>query len=121
MGEATVAAAGGLDDEGEAMWRELAASWAEQTRHDRFVQHCFSTGRLAAAGARYRLYGHQHPGDETARRMQERVVFLSLQALAMSSSRRAGSPFFRSPWFLGIVLLGAAVGAALGFVYGGRP
>lgn len=114
-----------LDERGEALWREVSAAWEDQGVHDRFVHHCYAVGRLPAAGARYRTMLNSEPPPSEgaaaiARRMQQRVVFLSLQSLEKPSPRAGRSTFLRSPWLLVVVLLGAALGAALGFLYGGR-
>jgi hypothetical protein len=112
-----------LDATGESMWRDLMGDWGDQTRHDRFVQHCLSIGRLAAAGARYREHLDNHaeePSAPIARRMQERVVFLSLQTLRPSSRGQMTSHLMQSPWFVAIVLFGATLGAVLGLVCGAR-
>jgi hypothetical protein len=110
-----------LDAEGEALWSAVVADWGDATAHDRFVQHCYRTARLAAAGARYRGRLAGEPGDAMAARMQERVVFLSMQALVPTARAAAGRwAFFQSPWFLAIVLGCAALGALLGFTLGAR-
>ena len=102
------------------MWRETIEARGDETRHDRFVQHCFRTGRLAAAAARYAAHLAGHPDDETARRMQQRVVFLSTQVVVPSPQPRGKSRLLESPWFVAIVLAGAVAGAILGIVYGAR-
>jgi hypothetical protein len=108
-----------LDEQGEALWRTVTEAWDDQSAHDRFVQHCFASGRLAAAGARYRkvLDG---PTASIARRMQERVVALSMSALVPSSRHGAQLRWIQSPWFVVIILCGALLGAALGFAFGAR-
>lgn len=113
-----------LDSEGEAQWAAVVAAWDDSSGHDRFVQHCYRTGHLAAAGARYRARAATAPEDPIAPRMQERIVFLSMQALvptgpAAAGRRTAVGSFFHSPWFVAVVLGGAALGALLGFVFGG--
>jgi predicted TPR repeat methyltransferase len=105
-----------LDAEGEAMWRALIDDWADGPGHDRFVQRCFATGRLAAAAACYRRHLEVAPADPIARRMQDRVVFLATQALAPSARPAGGRR--RSPWLTAIVVAAAALGAALGLLYG---
>lgn len=115
-----------LDERGEALWREATAAWDDPTTHDRFVHHCYEVGRLAAAGGRYRAFldGQPPPSEAAAavaRRMQQRVVFLSMQSLHKRSPRASSSNLMRSPWFLVLLLVGAALGALLGLVYGGRP
>lgn len=111
-----------LDQEGELLWARAVEEWNEQARHDRFVQRCYATGRLAAAAARYAARLQEHPDDETARRMKERVVFLSVQAVVAGPARAAARrPLMQSPWFVAVVLVGAALGAALGIIYGARP
>lgn len=109
-----------LDDAGEALWAAALANWADAGVHDRFVQHCHRTARLAAASARYRDRATTVPGDPTAARMQERIVFLSLQALVPSRPLSGRWAVFQSPWFVAIVLGGAALGAVLGFTLGAR-
>lgn len=109
-----------LDHQGEVLWRLVDEQWTEQARHDTFVQYCFGAGRLAAAAARYTHRLESRPGDETARRMRERVLFLSMQALTAASPRPAARRFMSSPWFVVVVLVGAALGAALGIIYGAR-
>jgi hypothetical protein len=112
-----------LDAQGESLWRNVIEAWDEETRHDRFVQYCLTTGRLAAAGSRYREYLTDHadaPAAQVARRMQQRVTFLSMQALRPSSRRLVTSHLLQSPWFVAIVLLGATLGAILGLVCGAR-
>jgi hypothetical protein len=109
-----------LDQPGEALWRLVEEQWLEQARHDAFVQYCFATGRLTAAAARYAGRLETRPEDEMARRMRERVLFLSMQALAAATPRPGARRFMSSPWFVVVVLLGAALGAALGIIYGAR-
>lgn len=110
-----------LDATGEALWAAVTAAWQQQEAHDRFVGHCYATARLAAAGARYRARAAADPADPLARKMQERIVFLSMQALVPSTRAAAGrGAFFRSPWFVALVLGCAALGALLGFTLGGR-
>lgn len=114
-----------LDEQGEALWREVTVAWEDPARHDRFVHHCFMVGQLPAAGARYRSRLEAQPalseaGAVIARKMQQRVVFLSLQALGKTSPRATRSSFMRSPWLLVVVVLGAALGALLGLFYGAR-
>jgi len=111
-----------LDADGEVLWAAVMAAWDDSGAHDRFIQHCYRTERLAAAGARYRARAAAVPEDPVAPRMRERIVFLSMQALV--PARRGGASrasFFQSPWFVGLVLGGAVLGALLGFVLGGRP
>lgn len=111
-----------LDAEGAALWEKTVAAWADGGAHDRFVQYCYATAQLAAAGACYRARAAAEPGDPTAKKMQDRIVFLSMQALV--PTRRATTrawAFFHSPWFVVLVLVGAALGAVLGFVWGGAP
>jgi hypothetical protein len=128
-----------LDEQGESLWRAVTEAWDDQPRHDRFVQHCFSVGRLPAAAACYRKVLQAHADNPTvptettvpasataataaiARRMQERVVFLSMSSLVPSSRDPNGSRLMNSPWLVAIILFGAAVGAVLGFVFGARP
>ena len=109
-----------LDEQGQSLWQAVLRSWTDQIGHDHFVQHCFSQARLAAAAACYRVYMDAHPGDPIARRMQERVVFLSMTPLVPSAGRQAGFRLLHSPWLVVIVLLGAALGAFFGFVSGAR-
>lgn len=109
-----------LDAEGEALWTAALADWADTGIHDRFVQHCYRTARLAAASARYRSHAASTPGDAIAARMQERIVFLSMQALVPSRPSPGRWAIFQSPWFVAIVLGGAALGAVLGFMLGAR-
>ena len=103
------------------MWTEVAAHWEDQVLHDRFVQRCFVADRLAAAGARYAAHLEAHPADEIARRMRDRVVFLSMQALASSARRPVPWRFVHSPRFLLMLLVGVALGAVLGIIYGAHP
>jgi hypothetical protein len=113
-----------LDEQGESLWSAATRDWDDQSGHDRFVQYCFSVGRLAAAGARYRQVldaETEGPRAAIARRMQERVVVLSMSSLVPSSRRQEGFRLMQSPWLVAIILFGAAVGAALGFVFGARP
>jgi hypothetical protein len=111
-----------LDADGEVLWAAVLAAWDDTGAHDRFIQHCFRTGRLVAAGARYRARLMAAPDDPIAPRMQERIVFLSTQALVPAARGVAGrGTFWQSPWFVAMVLGCAALGALLGFVLGGRP
>lgn len=109
-----------LDAEGEALWGAVVADWADTGAHDRFVQHCYRTARLAAASARYRGHAGASPGDPVAARMRERIVFLSMQALVPSRPPASRWSVFQSPWFVAIVLGCAALGAVLGFTLGAR-
>jgi hypothetical protein len=109
-----------LDAAGAALWEKTVASWADSGAHDRFVQHCYATAQLAAAGACYRARAAAEPTDPIAKKMQERIVFLSMQALVPTARATPGRwGFFQSPWFLVLVLVGAALGAVLGFAVGG--
>jgi len=109
-----------LDAAGMALWEQTVAAWSNSAAHDRFVGHCHATGRLAAAGACYRARSLTAPTDPMTRKMQDRIVFLSMQALVPTSRSRGGRwAFFQSPWFVVIVLVGAALGAVLGFAMGG--
>jgi hypothetical protein len=108
-----------LDAPGAALWEKTIAAWTDGGAHDRFVQYCHATGQLAAAGACYRARAATEPPDPVAKKMQERVVFLSMQALVPTSRARSRWAFFQSPWFVLLVLVGAALGAVLGFAWGG--
>jgi hypothetical protein len=110
-----------LDAAGEALWAAVLAAWTDTAAHDRFVQHCYRTARLAAASARYRGRAAAAPEEEAiAARMQERIVFLSMQALVPTRPPSKRWAVFQSPWFVAIVLGCAAVGALLGFTLGTR-
>jgi hypothetical protein len=110
-----------LDAEAAALWDKAVASWDDSGAHDRFIQHCHATAQLPAAGACYRARSVADPTEPIARKMQARIVFLSMQALVPASRTGGGRwAFFRSPWFVVIVLVGAALGAVLGFVMGGQ-
>ena len=107
-----------LDEAGEAMWRALGERWDDGPAHDRFVQHCFATGRLAAAAARYRARLDRAPDDATARRMRDRVIFLATQALVPSPRPAAGRAW--TSWLPIVIVVAAALGAVLGLFVGGR-
>lgn len=115
-----------LDEQGKSLWQAVTEAWDDQGNHDRFVQHCFSQSRLAAAAACYRSHAAAHPGDPEnpidpiARRMQDRIVFLSMTPLVPSPGRQGGFRLLQSPWLVVIILVGAALGAFLGFVFGER-
>lgn len=104
-----------LDERGAALWADLGAHWQDDARHDAFLKHCASVGRLAPAGRCYRQRLDEHPGDEIATRMQGRVVGMASAALA--PSRSAAPPINRSNWFWWVVLVCALGGAAAGLFF----
>ncbi|HEY4184984.1 MAG TPA: hypothetical protein VGP07_07945 [Polyangia bacterium] len=107
-----------LDETGLALWRAAEDGWADQPRHDRFVQHAFASGGAVAAVARYSARAAQHPDDPLAPKMIARLSFLVTQQ-ALRPSPPAGRGLSRSPFFLGVVLVAAIAGAILGLLWRG--
>jgi len=102
-----------LDETGAALWRTVEEAWDDQDRHDRFVQHAYSTSTLPAAAARYRARAE---ADAIAPRMIARITFLATQQ-ALRPAARPARPFTRSPLFLGLVVAGALLGAIVGLLW----
>lgn len=111
---------GELDETGLALWRAVEADWADEPRHDRFVQHAFASGGAVAAVARYRARAAHHPDDALAPKMMARLTFLVTQQ-ALRPSPVPSRGLARSPFFLGVVLVAAIAGAIFGLLWrGGR-
>lgn len=109
-----------LDETAAALWRAAEEAWDDQTRHDRFVQHAYTTSSLPAAAARYRAVAQARPVDTTGPKMLARIAFLAAQQ-ALRPAVRSARPFTRSPVFLGVVVAGALLGAVVGLLWkGGR-
>lgn len=106
-----------LDDAGAALWRAVEESWDDQGRHDRFVQHAYTTTTLPAAASRYCARSAQQ--DEIAPKMLARITFLATQQ-ALRPAARPARPFTRSPAFLIVVLAGALLGALVGLLWKAR-
>ena len=106
-----------LDEAGLSLWRAVEEDWADQPRHDRFVQHAYSGEMLPAAVARYRAT--VRPDDPTAAKMIARITFLATQQ-ALRPTVTPRRSLTRSPFFLGVVVAGALLGAILGLLWKGR-
>ena|GEM_PF-2530576 len=104
-----------LDETGAALWRAVEEAWDEPARHDRFVQHAYTTGTLPAAAARYRARAQATADDAIAPRMLARITFLATQQ-ALRPSAPPARPVTRSPLFLGVVVAGALLGALMGLL-----
>jgi hypothetical protein len=104
-----------LDAAGRGLWAEVEAAWDDQGRHDRFVRHCAAAGLLPAAGRQYRLHLDDHAGDPIATRMQQRIVVMATQLLAMH--RQPPAPITRSPWFTIFLVVAALAGIVAAVLY----
>jgi len=104
-----------LDESGAALWRAVEEAWDEPARHDRFVQHAYTTCTLPAAAARYRARAQAAVDDAIAPRMLARITFLATQQ-ALRPSAPPPRPLTRSPLFLGVVVAGALLGALIGLL-----
>jgi len=108
-----------LDEAGAALWRAVEEVWADEPRHDRFVQHAYASGTLPAAAARYRAWSAARSEDATANKMIARITFLATQQ-ALRPTAPPSRAFTRSPVFLAVVVAGALLGAVLGLLWKGR-
>jgi uncharacterized Zn finger protein (UPF0148 family) len=108
----------GLDAKAEALWTELDGSWDDDTKHDAFLKYCSVAGLLAPAGRCYRDRLARHPGDPTARRMQERIVTMATLSFTRPAARPL--PVTRSTWFWAVMFLCGVAGVAAALLLGGR-
>ena len=64
------------------MGRAGGPAGTTRPRHDAFLKHCATAGRLAAAGRKYRERLDAYPEDPVAAQMQARIVGMATAALA---------------------------------------
>lgn len=114
-------------------WKQLLQNYEDQTQHDRFVQQCMQYKKLDFASQQYRQMRELNPLDDTAQRMQAKIIQLvSFQMQSMRSSRElrkapgwtkwailitSSSMFFAAftgkLWLLGLSLLAMVAAFAL--------
>lgn len=108
-----------LDTEGERLWQEVTAVFADPARHDRFIHHCSRSGALPAAARRYRDWREAHGDDPTAGKMIQRITFLATQPL--TEPKRLPPRRLGRGAVLAIVVVAAVVGALFGLFSGRSP
>ena len=105
-----------LDVEGERLWHEVTAVFADPARHDRFIHHCSRSGALPAAARRYRDWREAHGDDPTAAKMIQRITFLATQPL--SEPKRPAPRRLGRGVLLAIIVVAAVAGALFGVLSG---
>ncbi len=97
-----------LDEQGQRLWAELVERWDDEARHDTFVKHCSTVGRLPAAGRMYRSHLDREPANGLATRMQARIV--GMASAQLTPSQPPGTVVSRRGWFWWVLILGALAG-----------
>lgn len=106
--------AAALDDEAQALYRELKTRWTEEPLHEAFLKHCSARGCLGAAGQKYRDRLDRDPSDAIALKMQARIVGMAAAVLVPIKSQGAPIPISRGRWFWWVIAFGAVGGAVAG-------
>jgi hypothetical protein len=104
--------AAALDDEAQAMYREIKTRWNDEALHDAFLKHCSAKGCLGAAGHKYRDRLDRDPKDAVALKMQARIVTMAAAVLAPIKSTPPRQSNGR--WFWWVIAFGAVGGAVAG-------